>query len=256
MTTTEAELAVGARVPDLELTDAQGAKVLLSSLWAAQPAGLVFLSSLKTQFAIDNAVQWRDAQQHMGQAGGEIVAVCSAGPAAAAAFRGQWHLPFVLLCDERLQAYRAFGVTDELPGSFVVDPVGVLQYAHRNKDPLDYPATWELVDAVGAITGKMVEKPAPTPVGEERENAEMMEGESYRAPAPGTSSILNFTCAKCGHHDYEVLDVSATSGMMSRMVNLQNRRFSAVSCRRCKYTEFYKAESGALRNIFDLLVGS
>ena len=44
--------------------------------------------------------------------------------------------------------------------------------------------------------------------------------------------------------------------MTSRMVNLQNRRFSAVVCRRCKYAEFYKTESGALRNIFDLAVGS
>ena len=44
--------------------------------------------------------------------------------------------------------------------------------------------------------------------------------------------------------------------MTSRMVNLQNRRFSAVLCRRCKYAEFYKTESGALRNILDLVAGS
>lgn len=256
MTTTEADLAVGARVPDLELKDTQGATVTLAPLWAGQPVSLVFLSSLSGQLAIDNAVQWRDAQQHVTEAGGATVALCSATPAVAAAFREQWHLPFALLCDERGQAYRAFGVRDELPGSFVVDTEGVLTYAHRNKDALDYPATWELVDAIAAITGRTVAKPAPTPIGEERENAEMMEREDYRAPMPGSQAILNFTCAKCGYNDYEVLDVSATSGMMSRMVNLQNRRFSAVSCRRCKYTEFYKTESGALRNIFDLLVGT
>ena len=44
--------------------------------------------------------------------------------------------------------------------------------------------------------------------------------------------------------------------MMSRMVNLQNRRFSAVSCLRCSYTELYKTSGGALRNVFDVLIGA
>jgi predicted nucleic-acid-binding Zn-ribbon protein len=82
-----------------------------------------------------------------------------------------------------------------------------------------------------------------------------MDKDDHRAPKPGAIS-LKFTCVKCGHNEYEVQDMSTTSGMMSRMVNLQNRRFSAVSCLRCSYTELYKTSSGALRNVFDVLIGS
>ena len=73
---------------------------------------------------------------------------------------------------------------------------------------------------------------------------------------PADGAKLTFTCAKCGHEDYEVSDLSVTGGIMSRMVNPQSRRLSAVTCRRCSYTEFYRTDSGALRKVFDLSVGA
>ena len=115
---------------------------------------------------------------------------------------------------------------------------------------------WDLIDVVCEITGKTVERPELTPFGEEAEAADMMAAEEYRVPVAGAPGALNYTCVKCGNKDYEVLDMSSTSGMLSRMVNLQNRRFSVVACRRCKYCELYKTESGMLRNAFDLLIGS
>lgn len=254
--TTIAELDVGAQTPDFELITANGDRVSLASLWPERPLALIFLNALDGELTADNAIQWRDADEHMRTAGGEVVAICASSPTAANEFRSRWNLPFALLCDDGWRAYRTFGVTDDLPGSFVLDTEGVVQYAHRNKDPLDFPPTWDVIDSVSGITGQTVDKPELDPIGDERENAEMMEGEAFRPPTPGNRAMLNFTCAKCGYNDYEVMDVSATSGMMSRMVNLQNRRFSAVSCLRCKYTEFYKTESGALRNIFDLMVGT
>ena len=192
MTTTEAELTAGARAPDLKLNTPEGAPIQLSMLWKEKPLVLVFLGALDGSLASENAILWRDADETVREAGGEIVAICGAPPD----------------------------------------------------------------DAVSEITGKTVEKPVLTPEGDEAEAARMMENEAYATPTPGSDSGLKFTCVKCGHNECEVIDMSTTSGMMSRMGNLQNRRFSAVSCRRCFYTELYKTNSGALRNVFDLILGA
>lgn len=47
-------------------------------------------------------------------------------------------------------------------------------------------------------------------------------------------------CPKCGHADAEVDDIATTGNDASRLVDLQNRRFKAVTCTRCGYSEFYK----------------
>lgn len=254
MTTTEAELTTGTDAPDLKLNTPEGAPIQLSMLWKEKPLALVFLSALDGSLASENAILWRDTDETMRKAGGEIVAICGATPDDANEFRGRWNLPYPLLCDDGT-AYAAFGVSGGQPGCFVLDSDGTVRYLHRNTGELDNPPTWDLVDAVSEITGKTVEKPLLTPLGEEAEAAHIEEND-FSTPTPGNHAGLNFTCAKCGHKEYEVNDMSTTSGMMSRMTNLQNRRFSAVSCRRCFYTELYKTDSGALRNVFDLMVGA
>jgi hypothetical protein len=62
---------------------------------------------------------------------------------------------------------------------------------------------------------------------------------------------INFKCVKCGHHDYETGEMRATGGTFSKIFDVQNKKFSYIACARCKYTEFYKASTGALSNIFD-----
>ena len=255
MTTTEAELTAGARAPDLKLNTPEGAPIQLSMLWKEKPLVLVFLGALDGSLASENAILWRDADETVRKAGGEVVAICGAAPDDANEFRGRWTLPYPLLCDDGT-AYAAFGVSGGQPGSFVLDTVGMIRYLHRNASELDNPPTWALVDAVSEITGKTVEKPVLTLEGDEAEAARMMENEAYATPTPGSDSGLKFTCVKCGHNECEVNDMSTTSGTMSRMANLQNRRFSAVSCRRCFYTELYKTNSGALRNVFDRILGA
>lgn len=246
--TTDAAIRVGQPAPDLEVKGWQ-LKASLSSLWTPRPLALVFLHDLQSPLASEVAIQWRDnGSAHIDAAGGVIATIACAEPAEAAAFRERWSLPFEVFSDLHLDAYDAFEVSPELPGSFVIDTGGVVRYAHRNAQPLDNPATWSLVDVISSITGMAVERPAPTPL-------EESDGDALAAPKPGQHA-LTYTCVKCGNQSYEVLDVSATSGMLSRMVNLQNRRFSAVVCQRCRYVEFYQTQSGALRNIADFIIGS
>lgn len=63
---------------------------------------------------------------------------------------------------------------------------------------------------------------------------------------------LNYRCPKCGSTGYETGEFRATGGMITKVLDIQTKRFSTVTCTRCRYTEIYKAESSALGNIFDL----
>lgn len=68
-------------------------------------------------------------------------------------------------------------------------------------------------------------------------------------------SNINYTCPKCGTTAYEVSKVSMTGSGFAKVFDIQNNNFSAVSCSNCRYTEFYKANSNALSDIFDMLIG-
>ena len=62
---------------------------------------------------------------------------------------------------------------------------------------------------------------------------------------------LNYICPKCNNKSYEVGQMRATGGILSKIFDVQTEKFSSVTCERCKYTEFYKAPTSSLSNIFD-----
>lgn len=64
-------------------------------------------------------------------------------------------------------------------------------------------------------------------------------------------NALNYTCPKCKNNTYETGEMRATGGTLSKIFDVQNKKFTSVTCSRCSYTEFYKASTSALSNIFD-----
>ncbi len=66
---------------------------------------------------------------------------------------------------------------------------------------------------------------------------------------------LNYVCHKCGNKTYEVDEIRTVGGFWSKIFDVQNKKFSIVSCKRCHYTELYKASSSTLGNIFDFFTG-
>ncbi|MCD6380086.1 zinc ribbon domain-containing protein [bacterium] len=62
---------------------------------------------------------------------------------------------------------------------------------------------------------------------------------------------LNYKCPKCGNNTYETGEIRTTGGFLSKIFDVQSNKFATVVCSRCKYTEFYKANSSMLGNIFD-----
>lgn len=72
-------------------------------------------------------------------------------------------------------------------------------------------------------------------------------------PIGGTKVTgISFTCAKCDHDQYETGELRCAAGFWSKIFDVQGARFSRVTCARCRYTEFYHADSSLLGNIFDL----
>jgi len=65
-------------------------------------------------------------------------------------------------------------------------------------------------------------------------------------------SSLNYTCPKCGNTSYETGELRAAGGFLGKVFDVQSRRFTTVTCTRCKYTELFKASSSMLGNVFDL----
>lgn len=62
-----------------------------------------------------------------------------------------------------------------------------------------------------------------------------------------------YSCPKCNHRTYIVGEMRATGGRWSKIFDVQSAKFTSVSCERCSYTEFYKAKTSAISNIFDLV---
>ncbi len=62
---------------------------------------------------------------------------------------------------------------------------------------------------------------------------------------------MSYSCPKCNNKTYETGEMRATGGTFSKIFDVQNKKFTSVTCKNCTYTEFYKTETSAISNIFD-----
>ncbi|WP_435359728.1 zinc ribbon domain-containing protein [Haloarchaeobius sp. DFWS5] len=60
-------------------------------------------------------------------------------------------------------------------------------------------------------------------------------------------------CPKCGSRGTEVDTISTTGSGLSKMFDIQNRRFKVISCTNCGYSELYKGTSDG--DLVDLFFG-
>ncbi len=64
---------------------------------------------------------------------------------------------------------------------------------------------------------------------------------------------INFVCPKCRNTQCEIDQMRATGGALAKIFDVQNKKFTSVTCTRCRYTEFYKTDTTTIGNIFDFL---
>lgn len=62
---------------------------------------------------------------------------------------------------------------------------------------------------------------------------------------------FQYQCPKCGFRACEVSEMRATGGFLTKIFDIQSKRFTTVTCGQCKYTEMFKIDSSMLGNVFD-----
>ena len=61
----------------------------------------------------------------------------------------------------------------------------------------------------------------------------------------------NWHCPKCQNNEFEADQFAATGGGFTKFFNIQNKKFTTVTCTRCLYTEMYKTDTSTLGNVLD-----
>tara|TARA_B100001750_G_scaffold76480_1_gene60695 strand:+ start:123 stop:329 length:207 start_codon:yes stop_codon:yes gene_type:complete len=64
-----------------------------------------------------------------------------------------------------------------------------------------------------------------------------------------------YQCAKCEGREFKNNEIRTTGSGLSRFFDIQNQKFTAVTCTNCGYTELFKVQGGGIGNFFDFLSG-
>ncbi len=59
-------------------------------------------------------------------------------------------------------------------------------------------------------------------------------------------------CIKCNHSEVETKGLAITGDDFDRILNIQSNQFTAISCKKCGYTEFYKTDDNENMDLLDL----
>jgi len=60
-----------------------------------------------------------------------------------------------------------------------------------------------------------------------------------------------YICSKCGNKTYEIDEIRTTGGPLAKIFDVQNKKFTIVSCTKCGYTELYKRTTSTFGNVID-----
>jgi uncharacterized protein len=52
--------------------------------------------------------------------------------------------------------------------------------------------------------------------------------------------VLRYTCPKCGNKEYEIGEMWTKGNLWTSFLDFYSRRFTFVTCKKCRFTEFYK----------------
>lgn len=63
----------------------------------------------------------------------------------------------------------------------------------------------------------------------------------------------NWQCPKCDCLEFETDQFAATGGGFAKMFDVQNKKFTTVTCTQCSFTELYRTSTSTLGNVFDFL---
>jgi len=62
-------------------------------------------------------------------------------------------------------------------------------------------------------------------------------------------------CPKCGGKNFEMGEVFMAGSLVTKIFNIQNRKFTSFTCAQCKYTELYQVPMRKALNVLDFFIG-
>ena len=63
-----------------------------------------------------------------------------------------------------------------------------------------------------------------------------------------------YVCPKCGNMHYVTDTIQTTGGNFSKIFDIQNKKFTVISCSMCGYSELYKKNNSTGWDILDFLL--
>eukprot|EP00762_Andalucia_godoyi_P003642 ANDGO_00704.mRNA.1 Uncharacterized protein YpzJ len=74
------------------------------------------------------------------------------------------------------------------------------------------------------------------------------------SPILGVKNSPAYHCPKCGYQEYSVDEMREVDGLLTKMLNIQRRKFLTVSCTRCGYTDMFERASSPLSTVVDVVL--
>ncbi len=62
-------------------------------------------------------------------------------------------------------------------------------------------------------------------------------------------------CPKCGSKDFDMGEIYMAGSVFNKLFNLQNRKFTSITCAKCGFTEFYQVSAKRALNVLDFFMG-
>lgn len=188
-------LDVGDAAPDAELVDGRGSSVMLSAAWVDRPAAIVFIRYFGCPFCQAQVVALREDRELFERVGADVTLVGQGTPRECAEFCDARRVPFRVLVDPDRRAYRAYGLGKggvmqvvgphvmlpwirnelraetrqrgshggsftQMPGTFVIDDVGIVRFAHRSRHVADVPRNHVILSALSELRTDRGRSPA------------------------------------------------------------------------------------------------
>jgi predicted nucleic-acid-binding Zn-ribbon protein len=69
-----------------------------------------------------------------------------------------------------------------------------------------------------------------------------------------TQSSPPFKCSKCGCTSYTQGQSLTSGGFLSKILNIQTRKFVTITCNDCGFSEFYERYQNPIANVVDILI--
>jgi peroxiredoxin len=183
-------LQEGDKAPDFELENSSNELIKMSNLWSNKPMLLIFWRHTGCGCGFARADEIRKQYDSITKMGIQVVIITQAEPERASFYAKEQELKGTLLSDPDYQVYRAYDLLDGngpqilgtadidysigeklqkdrvgtqralvdnpwlLPGEFIIDKSGVVQFAYRYDNCDDIPEFWQLEAELKAVAEK------------------------------------------------------------------------------------------------------